>query len=198
MKHLWNGVAAAMVSLAATAPAQTPLSPSGAVNSTEPPAIGFPGAAPSSSDRRPPADRVTRPPSPAPRSAPAETARTPAAAAGAAPDETATSRTEAASSPDGDHKTAVSRPKRPARDASRSAASRGERYPGDNVADMLNARELNQLSGGGGPVPVARPMGPPGYPPPGYTRPPVFGPPGYVAPPGYAPPPYPPMMRPPY
>ena len=218
MKHLWSGVAAVLASLAATAAAQVPLSPSGAVNSREPPAIAFPGAAPSSSSDRglpaaPPSGAATRPSSPASRPAPAETVTRPApdapGAAGSIPaasagsDETATSRTEAALTEGGENKTAVSRPKRPVWGAKRedsrpsgSAASRGERYPGNDVADTLNARELSRFTESSGSVPIARPMGPPL----GYPRPPVFGPPGYYGPPpGYGPPPYPPpMMRPPY
>jgi hypothetical protein len=81
------------------------------------------------------------------------------------------------------------------REASRSAASRGERHSGDNVADMLNTRELNRLNTDAGPGSVARPFGPPS----GYPRPPAYGPrpPGYGPPPAYAPYP-PPMMRTPY
>ena len=204
MKHLWSGAAAAaVVSLAATAAAQAPLSPSGAVNSREPPAITLPRTAPSSSSDRgaasrpAPAETVTR----SAPDAPGAAGSIPAASAG--PEETATSRTEAASTEGGENKTAVSRPKRPVRGAERessrpsgSAASRGERYPGDDVADSLNARELSRFTDSEGSVPIAPPMGPPL----GYPRPPVFGPPGYYGPPpGYGPPPYPPpMRRPPY
>ena len=191
MRHLWSGVAVALISLAATAAAQAPLSPSGAVNPREPPAAAGRGGAPSGT--------VTG------ASTPAAEAPVPA---GAAPDATATSRSEAASPAGSENKTAVARPKRPVRGAGRdgsrssgSAASRGERYSGDDVADTLNARELSGFIESAGPVPVAPPMGPP----PGYPRPPVFGPPGYYGPPpgywppGYGPPLYPPpMMRPPY
>jgi hypothetical protein len=102
--------------------------------------------------------------------------------------------TAAASPPEREPSATVSRPKRPVRSSeTRSAEARGERYPGDNVANMLNARELNRLNAG--PAPVARPYGPPpGYPPaPMYGSPPVF----YAPPPGYPPyPPPPPMIRP--
>jgi len=188
MRHLWSGVAVALISLATTAAAQAPLSPSGAVNPREPPAAAGRGGAPSGIESTPAAE------APVP--------------AGAAPDATATSRSEAASPAGSENKTAVARPKRPVRGAGRdgsrssgSAASRGERYSGDDVADTLNARELSGFIESVGPVPVAPPMGPP----PGYPRPPVFGPPGYYGPPpgywppGYGPPLYPPpMMRPPY
>jgi hypothetical protein len=119
----------------------------------------------------------------------------------AAPEETGTKPTAAAPTPERATVARRSRPKRPvgnegeASRSSRSAEARGERSPGDNVADMLNAREMNRLTGDAGPGPVARPYGPPA----GYPRPPVYGPPGYGPPPGYAPyPPPPPMMRAPY
>ena len=212
----WSGVAAVLASLAATAAAQVPLSPSGAVDSREPPAIAFPRRALLFVGPRlaggPAPGAATRPSSPASRPAPAETVTRPApdapGAAGSIPaasagsDETATSRTEAASTEGGENKTAVSRPNArcgaPNGQLAAVGFSRepGERYPGNDVADTLNARELSRFTESTGPVPIARPMGPPL----GYPRPPVFGPPGYYGPPpGYGPPPYPPpMMRPPY
>lgn len=206
MKHLWSGAAAAILSLAATAAAQAPMTPSGAVNTPEPPSINFPGAAPSPPPA-PPAEAAPRPAAepviPAPSPAASETAGKPvpeapstagaAPAPGAAPEESATRPAAAAPAPERERKAAVERPKRPVRgagEASRPASAR-EGLPGDNVADMLNARELSRLTGNAGPVPVVRPYGPP----PRYAPPPPYGP-----PPGYAPPPpYPPvMMRPPY
>ena len=104
--------------------------------------------------------------------------------------------TAAAPPPEGERGAAGSRPKRPVRSSeTRSAQARAQRYPGDDVANMLNARELNQIAGPAGPGPVAHPYGPPpGYPHPpmyGYGPPPVF----YAPPPGYPlyPPP-PPMI----
>src|SRR3954451_13767733 len=177
MKHLWSGVAvaailaAAMLSGPPTASAQAPLSPSGAVNNPEPSGINFPGAASS--------------PSPAPSPAPTETARTPAAAApippatetvstpapaapSAAPEQAETRPSAAAPPAQREAVVGHSRPKRPVRSADRAevrlAASRGGRYPGDDVADSLNARELNGLGDNPGPGPVAHPYGPsPGY-----------------------------------
>ncbi len=209
MKRLLSGVAAVTVlALAAAASAQAPLSPSGAVNTRQPPSITFPSAPPA-----PPPGAATQPaaeaPIPAPIPTPTETAsKPPAAPPSAAPAEQATSST-AVAPPESERNAAVARPKRPVRGAegegsreTRSAASRAQRYPGDDVANMLNARELNSLDGGAGPVPVpvARPMGPPGY----YPRPPMYGPPAgyppvYGPPPGYPPyPPPPPIMRAPY
>jgi hypothetical protein len=207
MEHFWSGVAAiAMLSAAATASAQAPLSPSGAVNKTQPPSIAFPSAPPA-----PPAGAATKPAAeaaiPAPSPASTEAAgKPPAPTPGAALPEQGTTGSAAATPPsEGERSTAVARPKRPVRNAegeasgeTRSATSRAQRYPGDDVADALNARELSRLDGGPGPGPVARPMGPStGY----YPRPPAYGPPPgygpvYAPPPGYPPYPPPPMMRP--
>ncbi len=206
MKRLWSGVAAITVlALAATASAQAPLSPSGAVNTRQPPSITFPSAPPA-----PPPGAATKsaaePAMPVPSAASTETASTPPAETpSVAPAEQATS-TAAAPPLESERNTTVARPKRPVRSAdgeksaeTRSAASRAQRYPGDDVANMLNARELSHLDDAG-PGPVVRPMGPP----PGYPRPPMYGPPPgygpvYGPPPGYPPyPPPPPMMRAPY
>ena len=150
MKHLWSGVAAAaVVSLAATAAAQAPLSPSGAVNSREPPAITFPGARPPFVGPRRaggPAGRCgDQAVEPGARPAPAETVTrsepdAPGAAgsipaASAAPEETATSRTEAASTAGGENKTAVVAAKAPGagRRAGRLAAVAVGREPGGTL-----------------------------------------------------------------
>ena len=55
----------------------------------------------------------------------------------------------------------------------------------DNIADELNARELDRVDG---PGPVSQ-RGP-GYAPPPMAGPPMYGPPGYAPPPawGFAPP----------
>jgi hypothetical protein len=208
MRHLWCGVAAiAVLSFAATAWAQAPLSPSGAVNNPQSHAIAFPNASPTPPPVPPaavPKTPVAEPSPPAPIPGPSQSAgKATVAPPGAASEET-TTRTTAASS-EGERKTAVSRPKRPARSAGReapqrSSSERGERYPGDDVANMLNARELGRVEGGGGPGPMLPPTGPP----PGYPRPPAYGPPpgygpGFGSPPAYGA--YPPpaaMVRAPY
>lgn len=186
MKHRWSRItAAAMFSLVATAAAQTPLSPSGAVNKKEMPSNTLPNPQPGSPAAAAPVQAVGPVP-PRPNMPPAEGE---------------TGRTAAVPLPESEAATRP-RPQRPTRAGGeeRRAASQGERHPGDNVADMLNAREMSRITGGG-PVPIARPMAPPPvyvlpppYPPPVYRPVPVYGPPpGY---PVYPPPP--PIMRLPY
>ena len=159
MKHLLSGVAAAaLISVAATAWAQAPMSPSTA---TSPP------AAP----------------------APADAAPAPATAVPAAPPAAATTAPPAAAAPPPVAEAAPPRrPKRvskPAVTAHRGAYS--PRGMSDNIANQLNAQELNRVEG-----PPA--MSPPGLgyaPPPPMAGGPMYGPPGYAPPPpwGYRPPP---------
>ena len=133
MKHLWSGVAVALMSLAATAAAQAPLSPSGAVNSRTAAIV-----------RPPPPPRLPRPrrrrrDRPASLSSPdGRQCRGPGRRARALlpTRDGDAAATEAASPAGSENKTAVARPKRPVRGAERdgsrpsgSAASRGNATP---------------------------------------------------------------------
>jgi hypothetical protein len=171
MKQLLSGVAAAaLISVAAAAWAQAPMSPSTAPSP--------PGASPAPADASPaPATAAPAAPSPAAPPPAAATTAPPPAAAAAPPAPAA----EAA------------RPRRPKRVSKPAvtATHRGVYSPrgmSDNIANQLNAQELNRVEG-----PPA--MSPPG---PGYAPPPpmagglIYGPPGYAPPPPWAnrPPPY--------
>jgi hypothetical protein len=185
MKHLLSGVAiVALLSVGVGASAQTPMSPSTAA--------APPGGSPPAASQPVPPPATSAPPaasSPAPSAPPAAAAPTkpPAAAAAATPSATAPRR------------------KRPVRHVEHAPGTvYHPRGMSDNIANQLNAQQLNQGAPPPGPPEAAPPpaeaMAPypgpgpgPGYPPPppGYPPPP----PGYPAPAfGYPPPPpaYPP------